>query len=108
METVTFADWVRGQRTKRRWSQGELARRLDMHRSYISRIEGGVIALPEAETRARFHAVFDTTDADLERLGIVPRYRDAFPRPCRVRPVFRRSFLGTGTWAMERVDEAAR
>lgn len=59
---------------QRRWSQGELARRLDIHRSYISRIESGAIQLPELETRRRFHDVFGTEEADLEAYGIVPRY----------------------------------
>lgn len=59
---------------QRRWSQGELARRLDIHRSYISRIESGAIQLPELETRQRFHDVFGTEEADLEAYGIVPRY----------------------------------
>jgi DNA-binding XRE family transcriptional regulator len=71
---LTFADWVRGHRMQRRWSQGELARRLDIHRSYISRIESGAIQLPELETRQRFHDVFGTEEADLEAYGIVPRY----------------------------------
>lgn len=70
----TFADWVQGHRKQRRWSQGELARRLGMHRSYISRIEGGAIQLPELETRRRFHEVFGTEESDLEAYGIVPNF----------------------------------
>lgn len=74
MDGLTFGDWLRGQRRRMGWSQAELARRVEVSPSYVSRVEGGSIGLPEPETRARFHAVFGTTEADLEQLGIVPRY----------------------------------
>lgn len=75
MERLTFGDWLRGMRFRHgEMTQQALADATGLQRSYIVKVETGRVQLPEAETRARFHAVFGTTEADLEQLGIVPRY----------------------------------
>lgn len=75
MERLTFGDWLRGMRSRHgEMTQQALADATGLQRSYIVRIERGGVKLPNEETRARFHAVFGTTEADLEQLGIVPRY----------------------------------
>jgi site-specific DNA recombinase len=42
-------------------------------------------------------------DGGVVSIQYAPRYRDVFPAPCRVRAVYRRSFLNAGEWAIERV-----
>ncbi len=74
VNAVTFGDWVKGHRVRRELSQGKLSELTGVSRTHINKIENGAIGLPEKDTRARFHQVFGTTEADLEALGIVPRY----------------------------------
>lgn len=73
MNTHTFADWLQRTREAQGYSKNALANASGVNRSHIYKMENGEIAEPAEDTRARLHAVFGTSDADLEALGIMRR-----------------------------------
>lgn len=89
---ATFGDWLRDTRESHGYSQSQLANDTDMNRTYIVNLEN-TPTWPKPETRARFHAVFRTTDDDIERYGAARKRERPLPNG-RVRvtyePVVRR------------------
>jgi transcriptional regulator with XRE-family HTH domain len=77
MET-TFAQWLRQKRGRRGEpgfiSQVELARRMNVDRTFIVQLEKPGNRLPLYDTRQKIHAALGTTEDELRALGIV---RDA-------------------------------
>lgn len=69
---ATFGDWLKQQREANGYSQGQLAEEVGVHRTYINQLENGQ-TWPKPETRAKYHAVFGTTDDDLVRAGVATR-----------------------------------
>jgi transcriptional regulator with XRE-family HTH domain len=76
MNEVTFGDWLLDRRKAAGLTQDELAAAIGRDRSYIIKLEKGRIRLPTEPVRAEFHRVFETSEDDLLRLGIVKPERN--------------------------------
>lgn len=69
---ATFGDWLRETREAHGYSQSALAAELEMARTYVVNLER-TQTWPQPDTRARFHAVFGTSDEDIVAFGAATR-----------------------------------
>lgn len=67
----TFASFVRDNRTERGLTQQELADRVGVDRTYITKIERGNPVLPQYELREKLGACLGFTDDDLASAGVL-------------------------------------
>jgi transcriptional regulator with XRE-family HTH domain len=78
MRDITFGDWLLDRRKAAKLTQDELAAAIGRDRSYIIKLEKGRIRLPTLPVRTAFHSVFQTSEEDLLRLGIVKPERNVW------------------------------
>lgn len=79
MDALTFGRWLKDTREAHGYSQGELGALIGMKRTYVNALENDPRKWPKPVTRARFHAVFGTSDEDLVAAGAATR--KVYPRP---------------------------
>jgi transcriptional regulator with XRE-family HTH domain len=79
MDRRTFSQWLKATRDGLGYSQGELGALIGMERTYVNELENNPRKWPKPATRARFHAVFGTSDEDLVAAGVATRKE--YPRP---------------------------
>lgn len=81
---ASFGEWVRRHRRRLGLSQEGLATRIGVERPYVTRIESGMIRLPQIETRERLHQVFGTSEEQLwqevDQADVVARPGDSLGR----------------------------
>lgn len=74
MKWMSFADWLKRERTAAKLSQGRLAEATGISRPYITRMEKpGGVGLPTPAIREKLHAVFGTSDDQLVEEGVAVR-----------------------------------
>ena len=72
MKAMTYGEWLKMQRRRRRMTQVALERAANLSEKYVSRMENKG-TLPEDDVRERVHTVFGTSDGELAELGILDR-----------------------------------
>ena len=68
----TFGGWLKWQRNRRGWKQRHIEMLAGVDHSQYSRWENDHIK-PEPDNRQRFHVLYETSDDDLVKLGILER-----------------------------------
>lgn len=63
--TTTLGAFVRAERERQNYTQTSFAEAIDLDRAYVSQIESGRVALPNAETRRRMARVLGLRHIDL-------------------------------------------
>lgn len=78
---LLFGEWLRQHRRRLGLSQEGLARRAGVERTYITRLESGIIRMPQEDTRAKLHEVLGTSEEQLwqqvDRSGLIARPGDS-------------------------------
>jgi GTP cyclohydrolase I len=70
--SVAFGPWLRAERQGRGWSQQELAERIGVSASHLSKVEGGERSLSEGSLAPLAGALGQSADVVRLRAGIVP------------------------------------
>ena len=73
MNTQTFGQWLKHQRTIRGMTQVALEQSAGLSDKYVSRAENGRVELPDETTRFKIHRVLGTNEDDLVAVGLLTR-----------------------------------
>lgn len=68
---MTYGAWLKSRRLKAGLRQTDLAERIGIDPTYITKIETGKIGLPLLETRMRIHAALGSSEQELRELGVL-------------------------------------
>lgn len=73
MNTQTFGQWLKHQRTVRGMTQVALEQAAGLSDKYVSRAENGRVELPDETTRFKIHRALGTNEDDLVAVGVLTR-----------------------------------